>query len=310
MIKFSVVIPLYNKASYIVHTVQSVLSQTYQNFEIVVVDDGSADDGVARLATVQDDRIRLIKQENQGVSVARNTGVRNASGEYIAFLDADDNWNPEYLLEITKVIERYPQSDIFVTGYNVLMAGGKIRYSNPDATGAYGEISYWESLKQGYDFVWTSAAVIRKSAILAVDGFKAGEKIGQDLDLWARVAHNNKMVAYSEKRCVNYNRNAENNARLRVRVANAAAFMNDLRYELTNNKLTELEKECIQSKLRKKVVVYIFTSILANQRKNARMLISENKKLLGTMLCSMLYGASILPNVINLKVFSVRMKMF
>lgn len=307
---FSVVIPLYNKASYIVDTVNSVLAQTYQDFEIVVVDDGSVDDGVARLESIKNDRVRLIKQDNQGVSVARNTGVWNANGEYIAFLDADDSWNPDYLSEIVKIIKNYPQADIFVTGYNVLMADGKINFSNPEATGKYGTVSYWESLKQGYDFVWTSATVIRRSAIIAAGGFKPGERIGQDLDMWARVAHENKIVAYSEKRCVNYNRNAENNARLRVRIANAEAFMNDLRQELKNEKLSEFEKECITAKLRKKVVVFIFTTILSNNRKNARSLIGINKKLLGGILCFMLYGASILPNRINLKVFGIRMRLF
>ena len=225
-------------------------------------------------------------------------------------MDADDSWNPDYLSEIVKIIKNYPQADIFVTGYNVLMADGKINFSNPEATGKYGTVSYWESLKQGYDFVWTSATVIRRSAIIAAGGFKPGERIGQDLDMWARVAHENKIVAYSEKRCVNYNRNAENNARLRVRIANAEAFMNDLRQELKNEKLSEFEKECITAKLRKKVVVFIFTTILSNNRKNARSLIGINKKLLGGILCFMLYGASILPNRINLKVFGIRMRLF
>lgn len=307
---FSVVIPLYNKASYIVDTVNSVLKQTCQDFEIVVVDDGSKDDGLARLETVKDARIKIIKQKNQGVSVARNTGVWNSEGEYIAFLDADDSWNEDYLEEMKRVIADYPQAGIYVTGYNVLMADGKVKYSNPEAENRYGLISYWESLKQGYDLVWTSATVIRRSAILDAGGFKPGEKIGQDMDMWARVAQQNKLVAYSEKRCVNYNRNAENNARLRVRIANADAFMKVLRQELQNDERTELEKECIESKLRKKVVVYIFTTILAKDRSGARALIKQNRKLLGNTLCFMLAGASVLPNIINLKVFGLRMKLF
>lgn len=307
---FSVVIPLYNKAAYIVDTVKSVLAQTYQDYEIIVVDDGSKDDGVDRLSVIQDSKLKVIKQENQGVSVARNTGVWNASGEFIAFLDADDQWHPDYLEEIRKVIERYPESYIYATGYDVLMGDGTIKFSNPEASGKFGTISYWESLKQGYDLVWTSATVIRRQAIIDAGGFKPGEKIGQDMDMWARVAQLNPQVAYSEKRCVTYNRNAENNARVRVRVANADAFMKVLRQELKNEMRTPLEKECITAKLRKKVVVYIFTTILANDRKNARKLLKENKTLLGFVLWFMLYGASLLPNKINLMVFSLRMKVF
>lgn len=310
MSKFSVVIPLYNKAAYIFNTVKSVLDQTYEDFEVIVVDDGSRDGGAACLQSVKDKRLRIITQKNQGVSVARNTGVWNAAGTYIAFLDADDSWEADYLEEISKIIDRYPESDIFVTGYHVLMGNGSVKVSNEDGQDRTGQISYWETLKQTYDFVWTSAAVIRRSAVMAVHGFKPGERIGQDLDLWARVAQKNPLVAFSEKRCVNYNRNAENNARLRIRVANADAFMNVLRYELENPERTESERSCIASKLRKKVIVYIFTTILAGDRKCARKLIRRNWEILGSVYGFCLTGASMLPNVINKKVFEIRMRVF
>ena len=86
----SVVIPLYNKEASIKQALMSVLSQSYQEFEVVIVDDGSTDNSVAKVEEIQDSRIRLIRQENGGPSKARNTGVKNAKGEWILFLDADD----------------------------------------------------------------------------------------------------------------------------------------------------------------------------------------------------------------------------
>ena len=98
--KFSVVIPLYNKEHYIEATIRSVLNQTCRDFEVLVVDDGSRDNSLALARKYESDRVRVIAQENQGVSEARNTGIRNAQGEFICFLDADDEWRPDYLATI------------------------------------------------------------------------------------------------------------------------------------------------------------------------------------------------------------------
>ena len=94
----SVVIPLYNKAHTIKKTLDCVLRQTYRDYEIVIVDDGSNDNGVQLInEKYQDSQIRIISQKNQGVSVARNTGIEKARGEWISFLDADDLWDSQYL---------------------------------------------------------------------------------------------------------------------------------------------------------------------------------------------------------------------
>ena len=94
---FSVIIPLYNKEKYIQNTLQSVLNQTFENFEVIIVDDGSTDDGPEKVGLISDCRIRFIRKENGGVSSARNRGIAEARGEYIAFLDADDEWRPHAL---------------------------------------------------------------------------------------------------------------------------------------------------------------------------------------------------------------------
>jgi glycosyltransferase involved in cell wall biosynthesis len=105
--RFSVVIPLYNKARQIENTIRSVLAQDFQDFEIIVVDDGSTDGGSDLIIPINDTRIRLVFQVNAGVSAARNFGVHESSAEYIAFLDADDEWYPWHLEEIDKLIRNF-----------------------------------------------------------------------------------------------------------------------------------------------------------------------------------------------------------
>ena len=110
----SVVIPLYNKEPIIKKTLNSVLSQDYSDFEVVVVDDGSTDNSVALVESIGDPRIRLIKQENGGPSKARNTGVKNAKGNWILFIDADDEMLPETLNYFSSLISKVADAKIFL----------------------------------------------------------------------------------------------------------------------------------------------------------------------------------------------------
>lgn len=116
--RFSVIIPLYNKAPYIGKALQSVLEQTFDDFEIIVVDDGSTDDSysVAKAVLETSERpFKLIHQENAGVSTARNKGVAASSGEYICFLDGDDWWAPTFLEKMDELIQDYPEAGIYGT---------------------------------------------------------------------------------------------------------------------------------------------------------------------------------------------------
>lgn len=311
--KFSVVIPLYNKEHYIEATLRSVLSQTCTDYEVIVVDDGSKDDSLALARKFESERVRIIHQENQGVAVARNTGILNARGEFICFLDADDEWRPDYLSAIDGLTEQYPESAIFVTAYAVNMGNGKINYSTllEPETGCLP--SYWLTLAKGYDFVWTSATTIRRQALLDAGLFKPGEKIGQDLDMWARVARINPRVAYSNHICVNYNRAAEQNARTRVRVAWAGAFIRDLEEELVNPDRTPEELASIQHKYDKKMTVFIFTAILAGEKERAAKALKEwkgEKNTTNRLLRTGLRIARLMPAAVNRFIFGIRMKVF
>ena len=93
----SVVIPLYNKRGLVSQTIATVLAQTYNGYEIVVVDDGSTDGSIDEVKAIADPRIRIVSRQNGGVAAARNTGIQHARGEFVAFLDADDRWAPQYL---------------------------------------------------------------------------------------------------------------------------------------------------------------------------------------------------------------------
>ena len=311
--KFSVVIPLYNKEKYIEATIRSVLDQSHQDLEVLVVDDGSTDGSLALAERFASDRVHIIRQENQGVSVARNTGIEHASGEFICFLDADDQWRPEYLATIDVLTEQYPESDIFVTAYAVNMGGGKVHYSTRLEPEMGCLPSYWLTLARGYDFVWTSATVIRRETLIRAGLFKPGEKIGQDLDMWARVARINPRVAYSNHICVDYNRAAEQNARTRVRVAWAGAFLRDLEEELADPRRTLEERASIQRKYDKKMTVFIFTAILAGERKRAAQALRAwkgEKNTYNRLLRSGLRIAMMMPAWVNRFVFGIRMKVF
>ena len=115
MHKFSVVIPVYNKEKYLKETIQSVLNQVDVTFEIILVNDGSTDKSEAIIKDFDNSEINYISQINRGVSAARNTGITAAKYDYIAFLDADDLWDPSYLSSISKLISTFDRQRVFAT---------------------------------------------------------------------------------------------------------------------------------------------------------------------------------------------------
>lgn len=196
----SVVIPLYNKEKQIAHTLKSVLNQTFQDFEIVIVDDGSTDGSVAEVEKYSDSRIRLVHQQNAGVSAARNRGIEEAKGELIAFLDADDEWKSEYLATQYHLYQKYPDCSVFACNYEFRNSDGvvtstiirKISFAGEDGILP----NYFEVASCSHPPLWTSAVMVKKQAIQAIGGFPVGIRSGEDLLTWARLAVNEK-IAYS-----------------------------------------------------------------------------------------------------------------
>ncbi|WP_346701314.1 glycosyltransferase family A protein [Barnesiella sp. An22] len=198
--KISVVIPLYNKEKQIAHTLQSVLNQTFQDFEIVIVDDGSTDGSVAEVEKFSDSRIRLIHQKNAGVSAARNRGIEAAKGDLIAFLDADDVWMPEYLATQYHLSQKYPDCNVFACNYEFRDTEGKVTPTiirKLPFTREDGILSnYFKVASCSHPPLWTSAVMVKKQAIQGIGGFPVGIKSGEDLLTWAKLAVKGK-IAYS-----------------------------------------------------------------------------------------------------------------
>lgn len=196
---YSIVIPLYNKADTVERAIRSALNQTVQDFEIVVVNDGSTDNSVKIVESIKDSRIHLIQQENKGVSGARNRGIAEAQHELIAFLDADDEWLPAFLETIRRMVDRYPDCGLYATRYFLRSKSGKqqpaIVRGLPDAfEGIMG--NYFEIATHSNPPVCSSAICARKSALEQIGWFPVGVTSGEDLLTWARIA-SRFSVAYS-----------------------------------------------------------------------------------------------------------------
>lgn len=195
---FSVVIPLYNKELSITNTIQSVLNQTFQAYEIVIVNDGSTDCSVKKVKQFNDKRIRLIHQKNQGVSSARNRGIKEAKYNWIAFLDGDDLWSKKYLQSIYSKINIYPHELVFCSGYATLDNNyNLIRcFSIKEEDVLYSYFKTFNYLKR--TIVHTSAMVVNKKALLKIGMFNEKLTHGEDGDCWIRLSKDNNFVVNSD----------------------------------------------------------------------------------------------------------------
>lgn len=196
----SVVIPLYNKEKQIANTLRSVFDQTYTDYEIIVVNDGSTDNSVAVVESLNDSRIRLIHQKNAGVSAARNRGIEDAKGEYIALLDGDDEWKPEFLETMLTLVERYPNCRVFAGNYTQVDNTGKHSptiINGITFKGSDGILdNYFTVAAKSNPPVWSSCVMTTKDVFETVGGFPIGVKSGEDLLTWARIACRYK-IAYT-----------------------------------------------------------------------------------------------------------------
>ncbi len=183
---FSIVISVFNKEQYIKNTVESVLNQTYKNFEIIIVDDGSTDNSVNVIKSINNKRIKLIITKNRGASNARNTGINSATSDFIALLDGDDTWESSYLQYMYDAISKFPEIKIFTAALaqkyqNKIVP---VTYSFKQLE-LYNIHNYFKS-SQKFSLIHSSSIVFHKSILKRTGLFDTSIVSGQDTDLWIR----------------------------------------------------------------------------------------------------------------------------
>jgi glycosyltransferase involved in cell wall biosynthesis len=210
----SVVIPLHNKELFVQRAIRSVLAQTYSHFELLIIDDGSTDNSYTVASEIHDSRLRIIHQENKGVSSARNSGVVEAKNEWIAFLDADDLWLPTFLEKMVFLMQAYPKCGIYGSGYELVYPDGSKewpwnRLFPPNWSGIVK--NYLHSINHGRSPFCSSSVLVNKALLTAIGGFPLGINYGEDLDTWIRASAITQ-IAFLSQPLVHYFKETSNSA--------------------------------------------------------------------------------------------------
>lgn len=205
----SVVIPAYNAEKHIHRSLESVLTQTYSEFEVVVVNDGSVDQTSDVVRAYTDPRIRLVEQPNAGVSAARNRGVEVARGDWIAFIDSDDRWEPRFLETVVSTARKFPGVVAVFTNFRDSVSG---RLMIPEQHGEPRVLeSYFSFLLRNRQGMGSSCVLVDRETLSRIGGFPIGVTHGEDLDTWARLAWSG-LIAYVPDPLAIYHTDTEGSA--------------------------------------------------------------------------------------------------
>lgn len=210
--KFSIVLPLYNKEKSVKSTVQSILKQKHIDFELLIVNDGSTDNSLSIVLSFNDSRIRIINKENGGVSSARNLGIKEAKYEWIVLFDADDIMYEDALLEYIELHSLFPEIFVFAASFDK-KADGKI-YKFPSTNKKYIVRNYEKAelfsvLRTSMSVVMTQSICINKNCFLYVGMFDINYTNSEDLEMWKRL-FSKYNFAKSEKSVAIYRMDTEN----------------------------------------------------------------------------------------------------
>jgi len=211
--RFSVIIPSYNKGTSIKRAIDSVLTQTFQDFELIVVDNNSTDQSLEAIGKIRSEKLFVYHERQQGVSYARNTGWQKANGEYICFLDADDIYEPQNLERLNQLILDNPGAGLYANKYKLISIQGKeqVQTLNPAWMDGnrYVLNNFFEAFVNGQVLVNTNSVCISKKSISKHLGFDPRLTVGEDIDLWARLFLESNVVIGDYIGSV-YHLNAEN----------------------------------------------------------------------------------------------------
>lgn len=233
---FSIIIPVYNKGNFIYNTLQSVVNQDFNSYEVIIIDDGSTDCSADIISTFLSEKIQYHFIENQGVANARNIGIQKAKADYVAFLDADDCWTTDYLQNMFVAINKFPNERVFACALRfevlnkIISSVYSFKYSSD-----YQLVNYFEgSLKQS---VLTSSSTIFHKIVFEKSGlFNPKYQVGEDTDLWVRVGIHFPVV-FIHKEMVLYKFDPIGLSNNRKKYIQKADFEQYIELEKTNQKL-------------------------------------------------------------------------
>jgi glycosyltransferase involved in cell wall biosynthesis len=307
----SVVIPLYNKERYIGEALQSVLSQTVQEFEVVVVNDGSTDGGADIVRQFADSRIRLIEQKNAGAAAARNTGIMAAQGEWIAFLDADDRWLPHNLESHFRQLGQHPDvqwsAGMFnrrsATHVSPMKINSELLAAQSDSTVVRDAL-----LLLPHGFLCTDTVLVRKSVFSEVGGMDQTLRTAEDLDMWLRIALVHPRMAYCAEPIAEYS----------VEVAGSLTHqqvhdpLNLPHFLFARKHLPDMQhvepgrREAINRLIRGLLQIGIRRLLLAGCRSETNQILTEFRTVLGDESCAMHHRLAYIPAVLLRAGFGIK----
>jgi glycosyltransferase involved in cell wall biosynthesis len=274
---FSVIIPLFNKEKYILRAIDSVLRQSHGNFELIIVDDGSTDSSAEAVQSISDSRIRLIQRQNGGESAARNTGINVANHPYIAFLDADDAWEADYLETIAGLIKDFPAAGIYCTGYHVVEKEARKKFPNWVRVPQRGRVErYFYSVARGDQIATSSSVCIPAKIFEAVGSFSLGDKLGADQDMWARIALDYDVVV-DAKACATYFKDADNRVCATESHASELPYSVRLQEVLNGEILREDLAVDIKDYITSGLVTLVSVNLRSGKKVPARALLRDNR---------------------------------
>ena len=241
---FSVIIPLYNKEKDIAKTLESLFAQSFSDFEVIIVNDGSTDNSGNVVKTFVDPRIKLFSKKNEGVALTRNFGVEKATAEHIVFLDADDYWHTDHLMNLNSLVEEFPEHSWYATAYE------KQHHSKMITTivSPIMEKKEWRGIVSDYfknsladPLAWTSAVCMKKKFFMELNGFDPTitNGAGEDTDLWIRAALASPLI-FSTRATARHNLDGSN--RISHIPANKRVFFSPDKYEIFTAEKPYLKK--------------------------------------------------------------------
>ena len=200
----SVIVPAYGVAPYIAGTLDSVFAQTFTDYEVIVVNDGSSDsEGLEQVLAPYRERIRYLAQENRGLAGARNTGIGVARGRFFAFLDADDQWEPEYLTFQVATMQADPTLDVHYTDAVIFGSSAYTGRSVMEFNPSHREVTFQRLITRECVVV-VCAALVRREAVFGAGLFDPSLRRCEDVDLWLRIAQRGGRVAWKPRRLARY----------------------------------------------------------------------------------------------------------